>query len=119
MEESLRVLTRESIAGYCRVIDEFAAFKVEILSTHKAAVSHSDPHPPQSKTPAAPAPVRAPSGAADTAAADAAAGGPPLQQDPFFVVDLKIVNGMVNYSTPPEEFAQVPICLYCKTESRV
>ncbi len=96
MEESLRVLTRESIAGYCHVIDDIAAFKVEILSTHKAAVRYDPPRPPA-------APARAPSG-------DDAIAGPSLdQQDPFFVVDLKIVNGMVNYSTPPEEFAKVPI----------
>ena len=90
---------RLSIADYCRIIDDIAAFKVTIESTHKATVAYQHPHPP-------PAPVRAPSDAS------AARQQPPAEQDPFFVVDLKIVNGMVNFTMPPEEFEKVPLAIF-------
>ena len=98
MEESLRVLTNNSITSYAALIDEIAAFRVDIVSTHTANVTYTPPHPPPfSKDARRPAAV----------GVDKKHG-----VDPFFVLDLKTVGGMVNYTTAPEEFAEAPLLLF-------
>jgi dynein heavy chain len=95
MEEALRVLTRRSIEAYTAMVDEIAAFSVEIVSTYVANVSYTPPHPPP-----------------PTSLKHVPSNSQPVAQDPFFVLDLKIVGGMVNYTTPPEQFALEPIDLF-------
>ena len=79
---SLRDLTQSSIANYAGMLAQIAAFSVDIVSTHQATVTYTAP------------------------AGDAARQRDGAEELPesFFVLDLKVVNGMVNYSTPPNQF---------------
>ena len=92
MEEGLRVLADLSIKAYTQMIDEIASFEVEILSTDTVNVKYAPPHVVVS-------PGRG--GGGDAAVAE-----------PFFVLDLKIVEGMVNYTTKPQDLGAEPIKIF-------
>jgi dynein heavy chain len=100
MEQSLRQLTHESIDAYARMIADIASFQVEIVSTHCAKVTYAQ-QPPVAAS--ADAPESRDAGAAKE---------PGAVPDPFFWLDLKVVDGMVNYSTPPHEFESEPLRLF-------
>jgi hypothetical protein len=91
MEEALRVLADHSIKAYTAMIDEIASFQVEIISTDSVNVKYVPP-------------AHAATGPGHRAGAAVA--------DPFFVLDLKIVEGMVNYTTRPDDFAAEPIKVF-------
>jgi hypothetical protein len=80
MEESLRILTADSVQSYVEFLERITAFEVQVKSTASVDVAYV--HATERECP------------------------------PLFVVELKIVDGYLQYSVSPDSFEDEPLSLF-------